>query len=86
MITESFQEYKGYTVRLRAVTGGGFGYAIIKDIQHTSSPNGIKKVYLRKQIFDFIEPEKLMFKAKNYIDNFEHKLIEKFNKIEGGSK
>lgn len=81
MITESYQDYKGYIIRLRAVTGGGFGYAIIKKIDSDKSPNGIKKVYLRKQVFDFIEPDKLLFKAKNYIDNFENKLIEKFDRI-----
>jgi hypothetical protein len=86
MITESYQDYKGYTIRLRAATGGGFGYDIIKQINNDKSPNGVKKVYLRKQIFDFIEPNKLLFKAKNYIDNFENKLIEKFNKINRGNQ
>ena len=78
MITESFQEYKGFIIRLRASTNGGFGYAIIKEKES-------KKLYLRKQIFDFIESDKLLFKAKSYIDNFEDRLIEKYNKIQGGN-
>ena len=79
MITESFQEYKGYTIRLRASTNGGFGYAIIKQIES-------KNLYLRKQIFAFIEPAQLLFKAKSYIDNFEDILIKKYNKMVGGDK
>jgi hypothetical protein len=80
MTTESFQEYKGYIIRLRASTNGGFGYAIIKQIES-------KNLYLRKQIFAFIEPEKLLFKAKSYIDNFEDILIKKYNEIfEGGEQ
>ena len=78
MITESFQEYKGFTIRLRASTNGGFGYAIIKQKES-------KKIYLRKQIFDFIESDKLLFKAKSYIDNFEDVLIKKFNEKFGGN-
>jgi hypothetical protein len=78
MITESFQEYKGFTIRLRASTNGGFGYAIIKQKES-------KKIYLRKQIFDFIESDKLLFKAKSYIDNFEDVLIKKFNEIQRGN-
>jgi hypothetical protein len=42
--TNPFQEYKGYTIRLRASKNGGFGYAIIKQIES-------KNLYLRKQIF-----------------------------------
>jgi hypothetical protein len=79
MITESFQEYKGYVIRLRASTNGGFGYAIIKKIES-------KNLYLRKQIFAFIEPDQLLFKAKSYIDNYENILIEKYNKTYGGNK
>jgi hypothetical protein len=85
MVTESFQEYKNYLIRLRASTGSGFGYAIIKKVQSKSSPNGIKNLYLRKQIFDFIESDKLLFKAKSYIDNFEDVLMKKFNEIQGGN-
>jgi hypothetical protein len=79
MTTESFQEYKGYIIRLRASTNGGFGYAIIKQIES-------KKLYLRKQMFAFIEPDKLLFKAKSYIDNFEDVLIKKYNKMAGGDQ
>ena len=79
MITESFQEYKGYTIRLRASKNGGFGYAIIKQIES-------KNLYLRKQIFAFIEPDQLLFKAKSYIDNFEDILIKKYNKMVRGEQ
>ncbi len=79
MITESFQEYKGYVIRLRASTNGGFGYAIIKQIES-------KNLYLRKQIFAFIEPDKLLFKAKSYIDNFEDILIKKYKRMIGGEQ
>lgn len=80
MITESFREYKGYTIRLRAVTGNGFWYAILKQKPNASSPNGMKNVYLKKVGFDFIEPEVLLKKATDYIDNFEQQLIDKYNK------
>lgn len=80
-ITESFQNYKGYIIRLRAVTDNGFGYAIIKEITNSSSPDGIKKLYLRKQTYFFIEPEKLLLKAKNYIDNYSDKLEEKLKQL-----
>jgi hypothetical protein len=69
MITESFQSYKGYIIRLRAVTGNGFWYAIIKEVPNEASPNGIKKLYLRQKGWNFIEPEVLLQKAKDYIDN-----------------
>lgn len=81
MITESFQEYKGYTIRLRAVTGNGFWYAIIKYVPNNTSPNGLKTLYLRKEGYNFIEPNDLLNKAKNYIDNFEQNLIDKYNKL-----
>lgn len=80
MVTESFQEYKDYTIRLRAVTGGGFGYSIIKKTPNPSSPNGMKNIYLRTTYYNFISSERLLSKAKNYIDNFEDKLIEKFER------
>lgn len=81
MITESFHNYKGYIIRLRAVTNNGFGYAIIKEIPSLSSPNGIKKIYLRRITFNFIEPDMLLQKAKNYIDNYSENLEQKFIKI-----
>ena len=66
MITESFHKYKGYTVRLRAVTGNGFWYAIIKQKPNASSPDGMKNIYLRKMGFNFIKPEELISsKVKN---------------------
>ena len=80
MITESFHEYKGYTIRLRAVTGNGFWYDIIKTKPNQSSPGGVKRIYLRKVGYDFIKSEQLLQKAKNYIDNHEADLIAKYNK------
>jgi hypothetical protein len=80
MITESFQNYKGYTIRLRAVTNNGFTYDIIKQRPNITSPNGIKNIYLKKVSYWYIKPDELLNKAKNYIDNFENNLINKYNK------
>ena len=77
MITESFHNYKGYIIRLRAVTYNGFWYAIIKEIPNVSSPNGIKKLYLKQKGYHFIRPEELLQKAKNYIDNHENNIKQK---------
>jgi len=79
MITESFQEYKGYTIRLRAVTMNGFWYSIIKTAPNSTSPNGIKNLYLHQKGWNFIEPKELLQKAKDYIDNHEDNLIKKYN-------
>lgn len=81
MVTESFHPYKGYIIRLRAVTFNGIWYAIIKEIPNKNSPNGIKKVYLRQRGYNFIKPENLLIQAKHYIDNFPIKLEEKLNKL-----
>ena len=81
MITESFQEYKGYIIRLRAVSGNGFWYSIIKQKPNPQSPNGMKNVYLREKGYDFIEPSELLQKAKSYIDNFKDKLRTKYEKL-----
>lgn len=80
MITESFHNHKGYTIRLRAVTGNGFGYSIIKTKPNSSSPNGIKNIYLRRVTYNFISADELLNKAINYIDNFENNLIDIYNK------
>ena len=80
MITESFTPYKGYIIRLRAVTMNGFWYDIIKEKPNESSPNGIKKIYLRKIGYNFIKPDELLQKAKDYIDNYQINLITKYNK------
>ncbi len=80
MITESFQEYKDYTIRLRAVTNNDFIYDIIKQKYNSTLPNGIKNIYLRKVSYWYIKPNELLNKAKNYIDNFEDNLINKYNK------
>jgi hypothetical protein len=80
-ITESFQIYKGYTIRLRAVQGNGFWYSIIKYVPNKSSPDGIKALYLRKIGFVFIEPDELLQKAKNYIDSYPNVLEAKFQKL-----
>lgn len=80
-IVESFIDYKGYTIRLRSITFGGFGYSIIKKVENQNSPDGIKKVYLREMRFNYIKAEDLLKRAKNYIDEFHIRLEEKFNKI-----
>ena len=79
MITESFQEYKGYTIRLRAVTMNGFWYSIIKTAPNKTSPNGLKNLYLKEKGYNFIEPKELLQEAKDYIDNHEDNLIKKYN-------
>jgi len=78
-VTESFHEYKGYTIRLRAVLGNGFWYSIIKTAPNPPSPDGIKKLYLRDIGYNFIEPKELLEKAKNYIDNYSDILEKKYN-------
>lgn len=72
MFTESFQEYNGFIIRLRFVEGNGASYSIIKKRLE-------KNVYLRKKHWDYQEPDTLLQKAKDYIDKFSDKLIEKFN-------
>ena len=79
MITESFQEYKGYTIRLKAVTMKGFRYFIFKTTLDKTNPNNVKKIYLKEKVHTFIKPEKLLQEAKDYIDNHEDNLIKKYN-------
>ena len=81
MITETFYTYKDYSIRLRAVTNGGFGYAIIKEVPSVTSPNGVKKLYLRKRTYNFTSSGWLLEQAKAYIDNHEENLISKLNQI-----
>jgi len=78
MITESFYPYKGYIIRLRAVTYNGFWYAIIKEVNNTNSPGGIKKLYLRQKGWNYIDPEILLQKAKTYIDEYSNVLEQKW--------
>lgn len=78
-ITESLHDYKGFIIKLRAVEGNGFWYKIFKPTPNSDSPGGFKNIYLRERGFNFILPDELLSKAKNYIDEFEIKLIEKFN-------
>lgn len=65
---------------MRAVTNNGFWYHIIKTKPNKTSPEGKKNLYLRGQGFNWITPEDLLAKAKNYIDNHEANLIAKYNK------
>ena len=81
METVSFFEHNGYSVRLKAKWNSGFGYKIFKSIHSEKSPDGLKKIYLREEQFDFISPEVLKNKAKNYIDNFSERLEEKFIRL-----
>ena len=77
-ITESYHSYKGYTIKLRAVSYNGFWYKIIKQAPNETSPNGIKNLLLRERGFNFILPADLLKKAKDYIDAFSDKLEEKY--------
>ena len=81
-ITESFHDYKGYRIRLRAATFNGFWYSIIKDVPNASSPNGIKHLYLRERGFNFIESAELLKLAKKFIDEFPDRLEKKFNDLQ----
>lgn len=80
-ITESFTDYKGYTIRLRACTYNGFWYAITKKVPNIASPDGIKTLYLRKHGFNFISADNLRDKAANYIDNFSKQLEDEVIKL-----
>jgi hypothetical protein len=80
MITESLYEYKGYTIKLRASTGNGFKYVIIKKHPRASSPDGIKWYSLRTREWIFIKPSDCLQKAKDYIDNFSEELNNNFTK------
>lgn len=80
-ITESFHEYKGYVIKLRAVTYNGFWYSIIKLAFNKTSPNGIKNLYLREKGYNFILAKDLLQEAKNYIDNFSNELEKKYEKL-----
>lgn len=40
MVTESFQEYKNYIIRLRAATNSGFGLSLLIQIIIPSFMNG----------------------------------------------
>ncbi len=81
MLTESYHVYKDYSIRLRAITNGGFGFAIFKEVENSLSPNGIKRVYLRKKTYNFTSSEALMKEAKSYIDNHSDNLIKKFAEL-----
>ena len=81
MATESIYEYKGYFIKLRSAPFKGFGFKIYKIKENILSPNGIKKIFLREKTYNFTTSEKLLFEAKNYIDNHENNLIKKYNKL-----
>lgn len=78
MITESFHNYKNWDFRIRAVTNNGIWSDIFKDVP-TTNPNsltGIKRLYLRKKGWNFMEVNKLIQQTKDFIDNHEKNLIE----------
>ena len=72
METCSTTEYKGYNIFLRAYINSGIKYKIIK-------PYNGKNIILREKAWWFMKPNELLQKAKDYIDNHEVNLIEKFN-------
>lgn len=64
--TYSEQEYKGYTIAIRAYPMGGIKYIIYQHI------NG-KKTKVRKRQVNFELPSKLLQQAKDWIDERESK-------------
>lgn len=73
--TVSRTEYKGYVIRLRTYNGASFS------ISKENSRGGFTEVYIRR--YSFGKLSSLLQKAKDYIDNHESNLIEKFNKKNG---
>jgi hypothetical protein len=78
MITESFHQYKNWDFRIRCVTGNGIWSDIFKDVP-TTNPNsltGIKRLYLRKKGWSYMEVDTLIQMTKNFIDNHEDLLFQ----------
>jgi len=95
MITESFHKYKNWDFRIRAVTLGGISADIFRDVStnNPNSPTGIKRLYLRTKTYNFMLPDMLIQKTKNFIDNHESNLImslenklKKYNEIHNKTK
>lgn len=77
-ITESFHHYKNWDFRIRAVEDNGIWSDIFKDVS-TNNPNsktGIKRLYLRKKGWSFMEVDKLIQQTKDFIDKHESNLFQ----------
>lgn len=76
-VTESFHQYKGWDFRIRAVEYNGIWSDIFKDVPTTNSNSltGVKRLYLRKKGWSFMEVDKLIQQTKNFIDNHEKNLL-----------
>lgn len=73
-ITESVHDYKGYKIKLRYSTGHGGGSITVKVV-------GDKWINLRNDNWNFVRPDHLLTRAKDYIDNYPERLEEKFNRL-----
>ncbi len=71
----SYYTYKGYSIKLRSARFEGFGYHIYKQ-----APSG-KMIKLWEKTWNFIDTNALLQKAHTRIDEFEDKLVEKYNRI-----
>lgn len=60
---------------MREYTGTSIYYKIGKEIND-------KKVVLKKEIYRYYDPEKLLNRAKNYIDNHEENLLKRLKNYE----
>ncbi|WP_277496733.1 hypothetical protein [Elizabethkingia anophelis] len=69
--TVSKTEYKGYVIRIRTYEGASVS------INKENGKGGYSELYVRR--YSFGKLSNLLQKAKDYIDNHESNLIEKFN-------
>lgn len=75
MASFSDYPYKGYTVRIKFTRLNGCIYKIFK--QDTTG----KWYNLREKVFNFCPPDNLKQKAFDYINEFEEKLIQKYERL-----
>jgi hypothetical protein len=73
--TKSETVYGDYKIVLRAYTGSGISYKIMKVLSTG------KHLNLRQENWSFFDPHALLQRAKNYIDNHGDNLIKKLEKI-----
>ena len=74
-ITETFHQYKGWDFKIRCVQSNGIWYYIYKDVPNPTSPNGMKRLYLRMKGFSFVPIDEIIQKAKNFIEDHEDLLL-----------
>jgi hypothetical protein len=74
MSSESIVDYKGYKIKLQFKRFSGGRSTIFKPVE--------KKWYsLRDDNWNFINPDELLQRAKNYIDNFPERLELRLQKL-----